>query len=476
MSKLNLSIYTILLVDDVAFARQTLNRVLMGMGQPNVIHAHDGHEALEVLRSKKGVDFVISDFNMPVYNGLQLLKAVRTGNAEVHRALPFAMLTGFSDKHLVDSALGLDVNAFLVKPVSKKTLSDRLTKMLNRGDEDPWLKDAGAYGKIAIEEAEGEAPPPADVADQRPSAPPPKDEQAPAGAPELDPRQLGRDSVMRRLSSLSGKFEDSDIAKEIGTCVDRLIGDNGDKAASRIVSYLDGLVMRKVLKVEDLPKLLSDENLQAALESGDAVFYEMGRPGAEAEAEAPPAPPTDDVLKRARKVPDLKEGELFFPLPDVPPGAVLTRNIHTEDGSLFMTWGTQLTAQIVAILSHLDKMGVLALTKLEPWVSGVYVSLRHRRGGATLKTQTPKFRTADQAAAQPGGAPPSKPPQLPEGVSEKRVVPSKVTAGAVLTRDIYTADGRLYLHAGAQVSPRMVSILNDLDQLGHMTSEVWIRA
>jgi len=51
-----------------------------------------------------------------------------------------------------------------------------------------------------------------------------------------------------------------------------------------------------------------------------------------------------------------------------------------------------------------------------------------------------------------------------------------VPPGSVLARDIFTADGRLYLHAGAQLSERMVSILQDLDQLGPMHSELWIEA
>ncbi len=445
MSSLNLSIYSILLVDDVPFARQTLNRVLLGMGKPTVVEAENGQKALEILRSKRTIDFVISDFNMPYFNGLQLLRAVRSGDAEVHRSLPFAMLTGFSDKHLVDAALALDVNAFLVKPVSKRTLSERLGKMLSRGDEE-WLKSAGHYGRIAFEEAEETIPEPAEVARKLPSTPPPQ-EEAPPGEVALDPRQLvDRASVMRRLSSLSGKFEDEDLLKEIGGCVDRLIDDHGGEVATRIVSYLDGLVRRKVVGVGDLPRLLEDSRK-----------------------------PVEDPVERAHPASDLKDGEYFFELQDVPPGAVLTRNIYTEDGSLFMTWGTELSTQVISILMHLDRLNVLALTKPEPWISGVYVSLRSRRGGATLKPKPAPRRQAQPAsrAAQPAAAPP---PRLPQGVSERRVSPRSVQPGAVLTRDIYTADGRLYLHAGAQLSPRMVSILNDLDQLGHMKSELWVRA
>lgn len=448
MATLNLSIYTILLVDDVRFVRETVTRVMGGMGRPTVIEADDGEKALEILGSKRIIDFVISDFNMPRFNGLQLLKAVRTGAASVHRGLPFAMLTGFSDKHLVDSALALDVNAFLLKPVSRKTLSERLTKMLNRGDEEPWLKSADDYRKIAIEEARAAV------------APGQGQETAPAAERGLDPRQLGGTAaVMRRLSSLSGKFEDSDFADQIGNCVELLVGDNGDKAASRIVSYLDGLVLRDVVKIEDLPRLLADIGPQGAA------------PG-QAEADRKTPPPAEDVVTRARKVADLKQGELFFALDDVPSGTVLTRNVHTEDGSLFVTWGTRLTPQIIGILRHLDKMRVLALSNPEPGLRGVYVSPGRDRGGATLAPK-PQPRAP---AAQPSPTAQPAPAALPEGTGERQVRPSEAPVGAVITRDILTADGRLYLHAGAQLSARMLSILNDLDQLGHMKSELWIES
>ena len=150
----DLSPYTILLVDDMAYLRQTIEKMLIGLGNPTIHHAEDGAEALDVLHKNPGVNVVISDFNMPAINGLQLLKAVRSGAAGVAPGMPFAMLTGFSDKHLVDMALALDVNTFLIKPVSKKTLTQRLENMLVRGDDDLWVKSPQIYAETFIEEAE----------------------------------------------------------------------------------------------------------------------------------------------------------------------------------------------------------------------------------------------------------------------------------------------------------------------------------
>ena len=154
MSTLNLSPYTILLVDDMAFSRQMVSKLLNGMGNPTIHLAEDGDEALGVLNKNPNVDFVISDYKMPKFNGLQLLKAIRTGKTDVKRETPFAMLTGYSDRFLVDMALVLDVNAFLVKPISKKNLSARLGKMLAPDDGKTALKPANAYEDIFIVEAE----------------------------------------------------------------------------------------------------------------------------------------------------------------------------------------------------------------------------------------------------------------------------------------------------------------------------------
>lgn len=260
MADLDLADYSILLVDDVPFVRETVTRLLKGMGGPTVHQADDGAKALTLLKSGKSMDFVIADFNMPVFNGLQLLKAVRTGDAGVDRAFPFAILTGFSDKHLVDMALALDVNAFLLKPVSKKALSQRLHKMLKRGGRDVWLKSTDSYRDVPIEEAEDiNLPVPKTRAEQARAEPAAAEEAAPETGPfELDPRQLGiGKNVMRRLSSLSGKFQDSDLAQNIGRSVDVLISTSGERAASRIVSYLDGMVKRGIVELDDLPDILS---------------------------------------------------------------------------------------------------------------------------------------------------------------------------------------------------------------------------
>ncbi len=151
MAHVELSGRSILLADDVTYSRSAVLWLLMDFGSPNVLQAANGKEALRHLRD--GVDLIISDFNMPEMPGLELLKAVRTGQNGIERATPFAMLTAHSDKHLVDTALALDVNAFLIKPVSKQTLAERLDQMLGQGQSREWLKPVAMYEKAEVESA-----------------------------------------------------------------------------------------------------------------------------------------------------------------------------------------------------------------------------------------------------------------------------------------------------------------------------------
>ncbi len=151
---LDLSDQSILIVDDEQFSRSIVARLLEKMGKPQITEAGNGSEALDLLDNDGDkISLVIADFNMPVMHGLEFLKAIRAGEGGIDRDTPFAMLTGHSEKHLIGMALALDVNAFLIKPVSKKGLEQRLDKMLRHGTTGQWLKPATDYEAIDVKSA-----------------------------------------------------------------------------------------------------------------------------------------------------------------------------------------------------------------------------------------------------------------------------------------------------------------------------------
>ena len=140
-----------LVVDDEEFIRSLVKQLLIEMGAKEVLIAEDGQKAIDVLTQRgEGIDCIISDFKMPNMTGVELLQAVRAGTAHVDRDLPFAMLTGYSDKFVLGLAMALDVDAFIAKPVSKTMLLSRIAPLLT-GDRQELLP-AKNYAKLGLSE------------------------------------------------------------------------------------------------------------------------------------------------------------------------------------------------------------------------------------------------------------------------------------------------------------------------------------
>ena len=121
----------ILVVDDQRLSRHIVVRFFAGTDCAECVQATDGTEGLAALADPThDIGLVICDFNMPGLNGLELLKSIRIGVGGVRNDLPVIMLTGNSDGRLVGVALALDVDAFVLKPVSKAVLMARLRHVL----------------------------------------------------------------------------------------------------------------------------------------------------------------------------------------------------------------------------------------------------------------------------------------------------------------------------------------------------------
>ena len=101
----------ILLVDDNEFIRKSLKRLLRSMGFDSVETAENGKEALEMLDAG-AFGCVISDYNMPVMNGYELLVEIREHRA---RDTPFVLMSSQIDDALMTAAFQADANACLAK-------------------------------------------------------------------------------------------------------------------------------------------------------------------------------------------------------------------------------------------------------------------------------------------------------------------------------------------------------------------------
>ncbi|MBB6467744.1 response regulator [Aminobacter carboxidus] len=105
--------FKVLVVDDTTTSRMLITDALQEMGIRKIAIAKDGEQALRMMMEQP-CHMVISDFNMPKLDGLQLLKAIRSYGPT--RATPFILLTGKGDRQLLEAAVALGVNNFLTKP------------------------------------------------------------------------------------------------------------------------------------------------------------------------------------------------------------------------------------------------------------------------------------------------------------------------------------------------------------------------
>ena len=118
-----------LVVDDFSTMRRIVRNLLKEIGFLNVEEAEDGAVALQRLQSG-GIDFVISDWNMPNMDGLALLRQIRGSDAL--KTLPVLMVTAEAKKENIIAAAQAGASGYVVKPFTAATLDEKLNKILEK--------------------------------------------------------------------------------------------------------------------------------------------------------------------------------------------------------------------------------------------------------------------------------------------------------------------------------------------------------
>lgn len=119
----------ILVVDDFPTMRRIVRNLLKELGFSNVDEAEDGAAGLARLRGG-GFEFVISDWNMPNLDGLEMLKQIRGDAALSH--LPVLMVTAESKKENIIAAAQAGASGYVVKPFTAATLDEKLQKIFEK--------------------------------------------------------------------------------------------------------------------------------------------------------------------------------------------------------------------------------------------------------------------------------------------------------------------------------------------------------
>lgn len=118
-----------LVVDDFSTMRRIVRNLLKELGFSNVEEAEDGVDGLNKLKSGD-FDFVVSDWNMPNMDGLDMLKNIRKDGDLA--SLPVLMVTAEAKKENIIAAAQAGANGYVVKPFTAATLDEKLTKIFDK--------------------------------------------------------------------------------------------------------------------------------------------------------------------------------------------------------------------------------------------------------------------------------------------------------------------------------------------------------
>lgn len=122
----------ILLVDDLEMSRTLLRMELMRVGLRKIDDAEEGQSALTMLEyaleEGKPYSMIICDWNMPVMDGLELLKLIRKDKN--FKSLPFIMLTAEAEMEAVTKVMQAGATDYLVKPISPDGLAKKMNALV----------------------------------------------------------------------------------------------------------------------------------------------------------------------------------------------------------------------------------------------------------------------------------------------------------------------------------------------------------
>lgn len=118
-----------LVVDDFSTMRRIVRNLLKELGYTNVDEAEDGAVGLQKLKGGN-FQFVVTDWNMPVMTGIELLKAIRADATLKH--LPVLMITAEAKKENIIEAAQSGASGYIVKPFTAATLEEKMGKIFEK--------------------------------------------------------------------------------------------------------------------------------------------------------------------------------------------------------------------------------------------------------------------------------------------------------------------------------------------------------
>jgi two-component system, chemotaxis family, chemotaxis protein CheY len=143
MVRINFNRLRFLVIDDNAHMRRILRTLLHSFGTREVYEAEDGAAGLEAF-THYTPDIVLTDWTMPIFDGLELAQMIRQPGANANPYVPIIMLTGHAEKKRVVGARDAGITEFLAKPISAKALYQRVFNVV--ANPRPFIKTKTYFG------------------------------------------------------------------------------------------------------------------------------------------------------------------------------------------------------------------------------------------------------------------------------------------------------------------------------------------
>jgi CheY-like chemotaxis protein len=142
---------SILIVDDNNHMRTLVAEILRAIGIKDVREAADGADALQFIRHSPP-DIIITDFAMQPIDGVEFVTMVRKSSDSTCPMVPIIMMTGHSERHRVEEAHDAGVTEFLAKPISARSVLERILEVIERPR--PFVRSSNYFGPCRRRKAE----------------------------------------------------------------------------------------------------------------------------------------------------------------------------------------------------------------------------------------------------------------------------------------------------------------------------------
>jgi two-component system chemotaxis response regulator CheY len=116
-----------LVVDDSLTMRRIMINALQRIGYTDIVEADDGHDAL--MKFDESISFIVTDWNMPVMNGLEFARAVRA--TPTGQSVPILMVTTRGAREDIVTAVEAGVNNYILKPFTPSVLKEKIDRLLS---------------------------------------------------------------------------------------------------------------------------------------------------------------------------------------------------------------------------------------------------------------------------------------------------------------------------------------------------------